>query len=120
MRLKGRAVGSKAIPTDNRRYFFVHLPISSGKKEPQAVFVSVDWTIGKSIDSVSEILKIRNLNNLANSEKLRIFHHVSGELVDSKMDTTLSSLYNKNQLINGQSLIFEYSNAEKIDASLYK
>ncbi|KAK0158514.1 hypothetical protein PV328_009510 [Microctonus aethiopoides] len=120
MRLKGRAIGCKGIPTENRRYFLIYPPLSSPKKESRAIYVCQQWTVGKAIDSIAEILGIRNSNNMANAEKLRIFHHYNGNILVDKVDIVLSDLFNNNTLIDGQNLILEYSNADKIDSSLYK
>ncbi|XP_011304689.1 AN1-type zinc finger protein 1-like [Fopius arisanus] len=120
MRLKGRAVGAQGIPTVDRRYFLVYFPVAICKKEPAPVFTSVRWTIGKIIDSIAEILKIPNSNNLANTAKLRIFNHSTGEVLAEKMDLGLSDLFDNARLINGQSLIFEYSNENKVNPCLYK
>lgn len=120
MRLKGRAIGCKGIPTENRRYFLIYPPLSSPKKESRAIYVCYQWTVGKAIDSIAEILGIRNSNNMANAEKLRIFHHYNGNILVDKVDIVLSDLFNNNTLVDGQNLILEYSNADKIDSSLYK
>lgn len=119
MRLKGRATGSKGIPTENRRYFLIHPP-SSTKKPSQAVYVGNQWTIGRTIDSISDIMGIKNFNNQINTEKLRLFHHSTGLSIAQAMDTVLIDLFNNLNLIDGETLILEYSNAEKIDNSLYK
>lgn len=119
MRLRGKAIGAKSIPTVDRRYFQIYHPLSS-KKEPAAIFVCIRWTVGKTIDSIAEILKIQNLNNLANSDKLRMFHHTTGKVLADKMDSILSDLFNNAELIDGQNVIFEYSNENKVDPTLYK
>ncbi|XP_015111093.1 AN1-type zinc finger protein 1-like [Diachasma alloeum] len=120
IRLKGKAIGSQTIPSVDRRYFQVYFPLTACKKESAAVFVNVQWTLGKAIDSIAEILKIRNSNNLAHSDKLKMFHHATGDVLAEKMDTTLSDLFSKTQLVDGQRVIFEYSNGNKVDFSLYK
>ncbi|XP_063993500.1 AN1-type zinc finger protein 1-like [Diachasmimorpha longicaudata] len=120
MRLKGKAVGSQNIPTVDRRYLQVYFPLITCKTAPAAVFVNVQWTLGKTIDSIAEILKIRNSNNLADSVKLKLFHHRTGDVLGERMDTALSDLFTKGQLVDGQSVIFEYSNENKVDFSSYK
>lgn len=84
MKLKGKAIGCKGIPTTDRLYFQVHLPTSLAAKSTEktkAVFVSNTWSIGKIIDSIADLSKIPNSNNVANAQKLRLFYFDTGEIV---------------------------------------
>uniref|UniRef100_A0A6V7IIZ4 AN1-type domain-containing protein n=1 Tax=Bracon brevicornis TaxID=1563983 RepID=A0A6V7IIZ4_9HYME len=116
MRLKGRATGSKAIPTDERRYFLVHPPLNH-PKTAMPFFVSSRWTVGKVMDVICDSM---NIGAKHNNEELRVFHQTSGKLVICKMDTPIADLFDSGELTDGQSLIFEYSNQSHVDASLYK
>ncbi|XP_034948542.1 AN1-type zinc finger protein 1-like [Chelonus insularis] len=120
MKIKGRAIGSRAIPMQDRRYFLVYPPLQpSHKYNPIAVFVSNIWTIGKVIDTMAEFLGVKNSNNIPNAVKLRIFYHDTGELITDQMDRVLCDFYLHRQLFDGQSVILEYSNEIRIDSSLY-
>lgn len=121
MRLKGKATGGKAIPMSDRRYFLVHPPKTNcSKTEARPIFVSVQWSIGKVTDTYAKAFNVTNANNLATVEKLRLFDHSTGSLVSEQMDTLLSDLLDNKTLIDGQSLVLEYSNADTIDSSSYK
>ena len=63
MRLKGSAVGVKNIPMNERCYFLVYLPTTISNKHigpSKSIYVNINWTIGKAIDSIADILKISN------------------------------------------------------------
>lgn len=108
MRLKGKAVGNKGIPTTDRAYFLVHLPLTVSKKS-KAVFVSRQWSVGRVIDSVADICDVINRNNESNAKKLRLFHHDSGTVVCTEMEKKLEQLMNDGAIIEGESLILEYT-----------
>jgi len=121
MRLKGKATGDKRIPTTDRRYFLVHpAKTNCSKTEARPIFVNVQWSIGKVTDTFAKAFNISNANNFATAEKLRIFDRETGAIVAEQMDTILSDVLNNNTLIDGQSLILEYSNTDTIDPSPYK
>ena len=123
MRLKGKSVGPKTVPTNERRYFLIHPPISSTVKifeGSKGVFVSDHWSVGKVIDSIADSLNILNSNNKSNANKLRMFHYTTGNIVSNQMDMILSDLLQSNDIIDGQDIILEYSNDEKVDCSVYK
>ena len=120
MKLKGHSVGSQGIPTVDRRYFLVYCPrTTKNAGTSKGTFVSVSWTMGKAIDSIADLLGIPNSNNVSTSKKLRVFHHDTGFIVADQMDTLLAELFKNNNLIDGQSIILEYCNDEKVDSSLY-
>ncbi|KAL7300228.1 hypothetical protein TKK_0006867 [Trichogramma kaykai] len=123
MKLKGKAVGLKNIPIAERCYFQVHLPIKGTLKTnsgPEAIFVSTEWSIGRIIDNISDLLNVPNNNNVATATKLRIFNHKTGDIVSKDLSDTLSQFIKSNCLINGNDIILEYCEDEKIDVSLYK
>lgn len=118
MRLKGLATGLKGLPTTERRYFLVYGPRETGGSK--AIYVSVQWTVGKVIDTFADCLGLQNLNNLANAKKLRIFNHNTGMIVSKQMDESLIKLYDDGTLVDGQTVVLEYSEEETIDTSHYK
>ncbi|XP_066581218.1 AN1-type zinc finger protein 1-like [Prorops nasuta] len=118
MKVKATAVGPKKVPVCERRYFLVYPPSLS--TTPKNVFVSGQWTIGKTIDSISETLKISNHNNTVNSIKLNLFHYATGICFSNEKETLLEDLFSNATLIDGQSIILEYSNDNHVDLSLYK
>lgn len=123
MRVKGSAIGPKNVPTSERCYFLVHLPLTIKNKymgSSKGVFVSTQWTIGKCIDSIANTLKVPNDNNAVTANKLQLFRHSSGALICSEMDTLLEKLFENCTIIDGQQVILEYSDSTSIDMSLYK
>lgn len=121
MKLKGSSIGSQGIPTADRRYFLVHYPSSTKNAgTSKGAFVSISWSMGKTIDSIADLLGIPNSNNVSTSKKLRMFHHETGLVVSERMDTLLLDLFNSKELIDGQSIIFEYCNDHKLDPSIYR
>ena len=122
MKLKGKSVGPNNIPITERCYFLVHLPITGSNRfleEPKGIFVSSTWSVGRVIDSISDLLNIPNFNNIAKAQKLRLFNYFNGEIVSTHMDVSLNELLNNGTLTNGQDIILEYSSDNKIDSSLY-
>ncbi|OXU16364.1 hypothetical protein TSAR_007343 [Trichomalopsis sarcophagae] len=123
MKLKNKSVGPSIVPVGDRCYFSVHPPINNGSKifdGSRGAYVSVNWSIGKVIDSISNSLNIPNSNNLANVQKLRMFHYLNGNIVTSQMDIILSELFRIGSLVDGQDIILEYSTNDRVDFSLYK
>lgn len=127
MRVKGSAIGPKSVPTSERSYFLVHLPLTVKNKHigtSKGAFVNAQWTIGKCIDSIADTLKVPNNNNNATAtNKLRLFHHSNGALISDEMDTPLTKLFEDSVLVDGQRVILEYCNnniVDTLDSSLYK
>ncbi|XP_008546084.1 AN1-type zinc finger protein 1 [Microplitis demolitor] len=120
MKLKGRATGSKEIPSNHRKYFLIYPPLKASKKESRALFISDSWTIGKSIDSIADIMGINNTNNTSNLIKLKLFNYLNGNIITDKMDALISTLLDDSHLTDGQSLILEYSKEDTVDCTLYK
>ena len=120
MKLKGHSIGSQGIPTVDRRYFLIYYSTTmKNAKSSKGIFVSVNWTMGKAIDSIANLLGIPNSNNISTSKKLRLFHHDTGLIVSEQMDMPLAELFKSNHLIDGQSVILEYCNDTIVDYSLY-
>ncbi|XP_046490018.1 AN1-type zinc finger protein 1 [Neodiprion pinetum] len=123
MRLKGRAVGFNGIPTDERRYFLVYPPITGSLKHtggPKAVFTCLRWSLGRTIDAFTDALSVPNTNNLSKSQKLKLFHQNTGYALSERMDILISDLLSSASLIDGESLILEYSDGLKVDESMYR
>lgn len=122
MKLKSKSSGPKQIPQSERFYFAVYPPVTDGSKTYtnfQGIFVSTYWSIGKIIDFMAELLKLPNYNNDAKSKKLRLFNHETGKIIATKIDTTLSELIKSDSISEGQDIILEYVDDEKMDVSLY-
>ncbi|XP_022092121.1 AN1-type zinc finger protein 1-like [Acanthaster planci] len=108
MKMKMNALGDKAIPQSERLYFKVALPREHDSDlKGQAIFFSSVWSVGRAIDKVASIVKLRNDNNVATAKKLRLFHPETGEILP--VDMRLSSLLEgETPLYNGGCVILEY------------
>lgn len=106
MRLKGKAIGVKAIPTTDRIYFLIF----NAKYCPdgQAVFISQAWTVGKCIDAIADLCKIPNNNHKVSAQKLRLFKQENDELVGTDTSTKISDLLSNSFIVNGESLTIKY------------
>lgn len=126
MKLKSKATGEKSIPTTDRVYLAIKKPINNNSKALQSnpkeiqvstqfddkatpVFVSKNWTIGRCIDSISNLCSIKNENNVSAAPKLRLFRESdSMSICLNKMDQTVQNLLDKKIIIDGERLILEY------------
>ncbi|XP_069113063.1 AN1-type zinc finger protein 1-like isoform X2 [Argopecten irradians] len=104
MKLKMHAIGDKGIPQDSRVFFLVYLPMQT-KLKAKPMFFSKTWTIGRVIDSVADFNKISNPNNTGSEQKLRMFLHDCGGLLDTK--ASLELCLQQENLYNGSSVILE-------------
>lgn len=123
MRVKGSAVGPKNIPVNERCYFLVYPPKNATNQHigsSKGIYVNTNWSIGKAIDAIADVLKISNNNNTSDVCTLQLFHHSNGNVICTEMDTPLTNLFENSNLINGQNVILEYSNSTSVDASIYK
>ncbi|EFN83646.1 AN1-type zinc finger protein 1 [Harpegnathos saltator] len=123
MRVKGSAIGSKNIPMTERCYFHVYLPLTIKNKHigtSKGIFVNMQWTIGKCIDSMADILKVPNNNNTTPMNKLQLYHHSNGALICNEMDISLAKLFENSTIVDGQRVVLEYSDNVPIETSLYK
>ncbi|XP_049956252.1 AN1-type zinc finger protein 1-like [Schistocerca serialis cubense] len=107
MKLKNKAVGNKGIPAADRVYFMIFPPLTLSKQSVP-VFVSRHWTVGRAIDSISDLCGVLNRNNDATAPKLRLFHYEGGQLLCMQVDKKLNDLIQENDLVDGESLILEY------------
>uniref|UniRef100_UPI00358E4B1D AN1-type zinc finger protein 1-like isoform X2 n=1 Tax=Myxine glutinosa TaxID=7769 RepID=UPI00358E4B1D len=71
MRLKQQAAGNESIPQEERLYLNVHVSLD-GRSDQLPVFVSKYWTIGKVLDSVTTVAKVRSDNHLLGAQKVRL------------------------------------------------
>ena len=60
MRLKGKAVGNKTLPPEERIYFLLNSPTREGRKET-AIFVSHHWSIGRCVDAMADLTSVSKL-----------------------------------------------------------
>lgn len=108
MKLKQKAEGEKGIPQEDRVYLLVHLPkSSSSSSSSRAVFISRTWSLGRSVDAIATLLKVKNSNNILGAPKLRLFHASTGSLL-GRTDQPLQELLAAQTLYSGQSVILEY------------
>lgn len=108
MKLKMKASGDKGIPEAERVYLFVHLPKKSNNAEPQPLFFSQEWSVGRVIDLVASKFQLMNNNNLTNAAKLLLYDQQSKS--DYETSVSLSSLMNDScTLMNGQTVMLEYA-----------
>ena len=123
MKLKQSASGNKSILVGDRIHFRIHLPLSKiatmkGKDKTKGVFVNKSWGFGKILDTISDLCGVVNQNNVGgeNTKKLRLFKHSSGEiLMPDNFNVILADLINSEQVLNGETLILEYLEADKLD-----
>jgi hypothetical protein len=107
MRLKGKAAGSKGIPTADRVYFLIYPPLTVPKKS-KAVFVAKQWSVGRVIDAAADLCDIPNRNNEPSAKKLRLFHLHDGQMLCTEMERKLEQLLNEGIVVDGESLVLEY------------
>ncbi|XP_015439387.1 PREDICTED: AN1-type zinc finger protein 1-like isoform X2 [Dufourea novaeangliae] len=93
MRIKGSAVGHKNVPMNERCYFLVY---------------------------PSTKISNTNIGPSKGASRLQLFHHATGALICNEMDTLLTKLLGNSELVDGQSVILEYSDGMSVDTSLYK
>lgn len=123
MRVKSTAIGPKNVPISERCYFLVYYPITVSNKDStvcKGIFTNKNWTIGKIIDSIVEVLKIPSNNNASTTNKLRLFNYNTGASISEQMDIRLTDLFENSILIDGQRIILEYSDNTSVDVNLYK
>lgn len=108
MKIKNKAVGSKTIPTGHRVYFNVSYFDSNNSEKVTPIFVSNEWTVGRTIDAIAQEMKLKNNNNKINEKKLRLFKMEDGEIIATNVSTILNSLLDGKIILNGEHLIIQY------------
>lgn len=107
MKLKMKSIGDKSLPQEERIYFLVTPPKSTGKS-PTGVWVSSRWVMGKVVDSVAASLSVQNHNNVGGRTKLKLLRGADGESVCEDMSAPLAALLDSEQLFNGDKVSLEY------------
>ncbi|XP_060587739.1 AN1-type zinc finger protein 1-like [Ruditapes philippinarum] len=120
MKMKMHAKGDSGCPETERVYLRVYPP-SQYNKEPQPMFFSKTWSIGRTVDSIASRLGIQNNNNVQTAKKLRLFSTDDGTVLQT--DCHIEMLLKQELIFNGSSVILEYvhNNTEILDhLSVYK
>nr|XP_006825138.1 PREDICTED: AN1-type zinc finger protein 1-like [Saccoglossus kowalevskii] len=105
MKMKMHAVGDKGLPQNERLYFEIFLPLGHSVRS-QSMFFSKVWTIGKTIDKIAELAKLKNNNNIVTAQKLRIFDE-NGCII-LPLEQSLDRLIESEVFHSGGSVIIEY------------
>lgn len=106
MRIKNKATGLKNIPSTDRLYFNIHRP--SSKETPVPIYVSKKWSVGRAIDAIADVCKIKNLNNQQNALQLRLFKKDTRAIVSGDLSEILDTLLDTAVIIDGEDIILEY------------
>ena len=105
MKIKQKAVGDKGLPDSERVYMNIIVP-AKYKSLIKPVFVSKQWSVGKSIDDIASRLKLENRNNDTTAEKLKL---LDPETKDAFLfERVVSELLSEESLFNGGTLLLEY------------
>ncbi|KAL0269894.1 UNVERIFIED_CONTAM: hypothetical protein PYX00_007476 [Menopon gallinae] len=113
MRLKTKAQGPNNVPTASRVYFSIIIMKDADNQLCKSIFTNKDWSVGRVIDSISELCNVVNKNNVANAKKLRLFRRKDGVQISTDMSVKVDDLISSNQIINGDCLIMEYVNPDE-------
>ncbi|CAB3992882.1 Hypothetical predicted protein [Paramuricea clavata] len=107
MKMKLHAVGDASTPQEERVYFSIILPDESTEKS-KPMFFSKKWSIGRIIDQISKMCKLRNENNRQLSTKLRLFEKFPRRqlTIGKSLETEMNE--NSETLFSGSELILEY------------
>ncbi|XP_045191831.1 AN1-type zinc finger protein 1-like [Mercenaria mercenaria] len=120
MKMKLHAKGDTGCPETERVYLRIYPPCQC-KKDPQPMFFSKTWSVGRAVDSVAGRLGIQNNNNVQSAKKLRLFSSEDGTIL--RTDCAIETLVKEELIFSGSSVILEYveNNSEKLDdISVYK
>merc|ERR1719184_586534 len=104
MKIKGKAVGDKQVPVQDRAFFQAVLPPKPGSDAPggsKCLFVSKKWSLGKAVDNMASH---SGLATTKGGQKLRLFKDgdPTSELVnEGKLDDTIEAVIAKEELFNG-------------------
>lgn len=107
MKIKSKAVGLKTIPIINRVYFNVSYHLNNVEKTIP-LFVSNQWTVGRSIDAIAQEMRLVNNNNKSNELKLRLFKKDDNEIIAKDVSVVLDELLKSKILVDGENLIIQY------------
>ncbi|KAI3407048.2 hypothetical protein KGF56_000136 [Candida oxycetoniae] len=107
-KLKKEAIGHAKVTASDRIYIWCvyvkessNMGINDIEQNRKALYVSKNWVIGKSLDSIADCLKISNQNNSTTKEdeKLRIF-----KLDDSGKPNLIQNSQKSSILKNGDTI----------------
>lgn len=133
MKLKSKATGEKSVSVPDRAYFAVRIPADVSPKNLQntprnicsrndfndvsikPVFVSKQWSLGRTIDSICDTCLIKNDNNMKAAPKIRLFRESDGMCVSLKeMDQSIENLLENKTIVDGERILLEYVSADYI------
>lgn len=139
MRIKQKAIGDKTQPASKRIYFAVKKPenlnpkpvkiltkedellkiesitIDPDLKDTAAVYINADWTLGRALDGICDLCKIRNVNNTPGSTKVKLFRYFDGYCISpTKNDVVMQELIDSQVLQQGDKLTVEYIDTEML------
>lgn len=69
------AKGDSQIPKSDRIYIWCStvLESNSGENAKEGFFVSRQWSLGRTLDSLAQLKRVPNLNNVVNDQQERLF-----------------------------------------------
>lgn len=108
MRLKSKATGLPSIPTEDRAYFLIKVDDEKNEKKEYPIYVSSEWSVGRSIDVIAAICKLKNQNNFCNVPKLKLFRSSDNQVLTENLAEKISDLFNKSIISNGETLNIGY------------
>lgn len=108
MRLKSKANGLPSIPTQERLYFLIKIGREKNEKQEFPVFVSSEWSVGRSIDQIALTCNIKNQNNLSNAPKLRLFRDYDEQILTENLSEKIKNLIDRGTVCNGETLFMDY------------
>ncbi|XP_030831893.1 AN1-type zinc finger protein 1 [Strongylocentrotus purpuratus] len=108
MKMKMHALGDSSIPQKERVFFQVHLPKGHSESH-KPMFFSNMWSVGKTVDRIAALLRLKNENNIASAKKLRLFHPERGDVftMDAKLESLLADDA-ASPIYSGGGIILEY------------
>lgn len=108
MRLKSKAIGLPSIPTQERIYFLVKIGREKNEKQEFPVYVSSEWSVGRSIDQIAATCKLKNQNNLSNAPKLKLFRDCDEQILTENSAEKINDLIERGAVSNGETLFMDY------------
>lgn len=137
MRIKQKAIGDKTQPPTKRMYFAIKKPentapkpikiltkedellkiesmtIDPDLKDTMAIYINADWSVGRALDGICDLCKIKNVNNIPGSSKVKLFRSFDGYCISPvKNDVEIKALIDQQVLQQGDKLTVEYVDTE--------
>lgn len=140
MRIKQKSIGDKTQPVTKRMYFAIKKPkntdpkpvkiatkeddfkidsitIDPDLKDATALYINADWSLGRALDGICELCKIKNVNNTPGSTKVKLFRCFDGYCISpSKNDVLISELVERRILQQGDKLTVEYVDTDMLNS----